>query len=450
MDNAKPSSEALIERENIELDPMQSQETDSNTRQARGPLAKAWLVWNARRFVGKVLFIGAIASFLLAFIWPKEYKATSRLMPPDEEGAGGLMKLALLGSGGAALGGGGAINSLLGFKSSGDLFVGVLRSRSVEDAIINRFDLRRVYRDRYYATAEKDLTDNTKIILDRRSGIIEINVLDRDPRRAAAIANEYVAQLDRLVSQLTTSSAHQERVFLEGRLVLAKQQLDLAVQELSKFSSKTAVLDVQEQGKATMVAGADLEGQIIGAQADEQALEEIYTPNNPKIKEARARIEELKRQLNKLGGQGSVAPAASSTGDSLFPSIRQLPLLGVKYIDLYRTAKLDEAIYETLTKEYELARVEEAKETPVVKVLDSGEPPERKETPHRSVVILVGSFLSLVVACVFVIVQNSWKSMDPGDERKQLALSIVGVLERNGTRWLLAVSRRKQRDQIAS
>src|SRR5262249_51393048 len=155
-----------------------------------------------------------------------------------------------------------------------------------------------------------------------------------------------------LVTELTTSAAHRERVFLEERLKIAKDELDSSARELSEFSSRNATLDPKEQGHSMMDSAATVYGQLIAAQAERSSLEQIYRPDNVRVRQIGARINELQRQLEKLGGPPTGSSDSSVDSQSLYPSIRKLPLLGVQYSDLYRRTKNNEAVFETLTKEY--------------------------------------------------------------------------------------------------
>src|SRR6202047_11587 len=236
--------------------------------------------------------------------------------------------------------------------------------------------------------ARKDLEGHTTISVERKSQIIVISVTDRSPQRAAAMGQAYVEELNRLVAQLSTSSARRERIFLEGRLQAVNQDLEAAEKDFSQFASKNTAIDVKEQGKAMVEAAAMLQGQLIAAQSQYEGLREIYTDTNPRVRTLKARIDELQRQLEKLGGKGESATTVSTQpGGSLYRSIRKLPLLGVAYADLYRRTKIQEAVLETLTKEYESAKVQEAKEIPTVKVLDHADVPDKKSFPPRLVII---------------------------------------------------------------
>lgn len=198
------------------------------------------LVWHSRRLLFRITAVGLLASTLVAFLIPKSYTSTAQLMPPDTQSTSGLAMMAAMAS---KVGGGlGSIaGDLLGVKSSGALFIGVLRSQTEEDRLIQQFDLRRIYGTRLVMDARKKLDENTSISEDRKSGIITISVTDHDAQRSAALANAYVDELNSLVSELSTSSAHRERVFLEERLKVAKRDLDTAVNELAQLDRKSVV-----------------------------------------------------------------------------------------------------------------------------------------------------------------------------------------------------------------
>jgi uncharacterized protein involved in exopolysaccharide biosynthesis len=350
-------------------------------------------------------------------------------MPPDPPTGRGLAMLSSIvgkmGTNLASLGG-----DLLGMNTSADLFAGVLRSRIVQDDLIAKFDLRRLYGERRWVDTRKELARRTDISIDRKSGILTIEVIDHDPQRASALAQEYVAELNNVVTQLNTSSAHRERVFLEARLGQVKTELEAAEKDFSQFSSKSGAIDIKEQGKAMVEATAILEGQLIAAETEWQGLREIYTDQNVRVRTTEARIAELRRQLMKMGGKEEPNGAALSTTTSseegeIYPSIRKLPLLGVPYADLYRQMKVEETVFESLTQQYEIAKVQEAKEFPSVKVLDPAEIPEKKVFPPRTLLVLIGTLTALAIGIAWLSFTDKWKNIDPQDPGKQLVLNMV-------------------------
>ncbi len=320
---------------------------------------------------------------------------------------------------------GGGAGDFFGLKSSGALFIGILRSRTVENRLSERFNLKKVYGARLEVDARRKLAENTTISEDHKSGIITITVTDSDPKRAAAIAQAYVEELDRLVAELSTSAAHRERVFLEERLKAVKEDLDQASREFSQFASKNLAIDIKEQGKAMVEAAATLQGQLIAAESEMKGLQEIYTSNNVRVRSVGARIAELRHQLEKLGGNTATDSGNSAnTGDSQYPSIRKLPILGVTYADLYRRTRIQEVVYETLTQQYELAKVQEAKETPSVKVLDAPAVPERKSFPPRLLIMFLCTFFAFAWGVVWVLGRTRWEETNANDPGKALASDV--------------------------
>jgi uncharacterized protein involved in exopolysaccharide biosynthesis len=382
------------------------------------------LLWEHHLLLAKTAICGLLMSTVLAFLIPARYESTARLMPPDNQSGSGLAT-AVAAMTGTVGGLGGIAGDLLGMKSTSDVFVGILSSQTVQDKLIQQFNLKKLYRDRRMIDARKDLAEHTTISVDRKSQIISITVTDKNPQRAAAMGQAYVDELNRLVAELSTSSARRERIFLEGRLRAVSQDLDAAEKDFSQFASKNTAIDIKEQGKAMVEAAATLQGQLIAAQSEYEGLKQIYTDNNVRVRSVKARIDELKHQLEKLGGKGeSTTDVSGQPGDSFYPSIRKLPLLGVTYADLYRRTRIQEAVLETLTKEYELAKVQEAKEIPTVKVLDAASIPDKKSFPPRMLIMFLGTVLAFAAATAWVLGKTSWEQTDSADPRKLLALEV--------------------------
>jgi capsule polysaccharide export protein KpsE/RkpR len=380
--------------------------------------------------LGWCAIIGAVLSIAIAFCLPKEFKSTARLMPPEPQAGSGASILASLAGGslspGAATIGGG----LLGTHLAGATFVGVLQSRTIQDRLIDRFDLRKVYHCQTYIDARKKLVRRTDVDEDRKSGIISISVTDTDPKRARDLAAAYVEELNNLVNQLSTSSARREREFLEGRLKEVKKDLENAESQLSQFSSSNATLDVQDQGKVMLTAAANVQGELIAAESELRGLQSIYGEDNVRVLAVQGRIAELRRQLAKMSGSKRTADSDTSS-DQLYPSLRQLPRLGATYYDLYRQTKIQETVYEVLTNEYELAKVQEAKEIPAVKLLDIPDVPERKSFPPRTLIVIAGTFAAFLLAAVQILAADAWTRLAADHPLKDL----VNRIWRNRKSW---------------
>jgi capsule polysaccharide export protein KpsE/RkpR len=433
---AKPQPEAAPRERNGEILLPEVSLEDTREWQAE----RLRLLWSHRGFFLRATVAGLLASTLVAFLIPKSYTATTQLMPPDPQSASGMAMMAAMATKAGGLGA--MAGDLLGLKSSGAMFVGVLRSQTTQEHLIDQFDLKKVYGKRLSADARIKLDENTAISEDRKSGIIAISVTDHSPQRAAAMASAYVDQLDVLVAGLSTTAAHRERVFLEDRLHVSKQDLDDATSQLAQFSSKNHTLDIQQEGKALLDAAGSIAGQMIAAQSQLEGLRQIYTDNNPRVRALNARVGELRRQLEKLGGveakdaPNSAPPSAgqsdgpvfSQTSGLPYPTIRSLPLLGAKYADYYRRAKVQETVFELLTEQYELAKVQEAKETPSVKVLDPARVPEKRSFPPRLMIISLGTFIGCACSVIAVLGTASWHDVDPQDPRKKFVQEVAHSL----------------------
>jgi uncharacterized protein involved in exopolysaccharide biosynthesis len=378
------------------------------------------LLWSNRRLLMRAAMLGLIFAAAIAFLIPKRYRSSAQLMPPDQSMSSGTAMLAALSS---RVGGGlaGLAENALGMKTNGALFIGILKSDTVRDDVINKFKLQDLYGVRYIEDARKKLGERTDISEERQSGIITISVVDKDPDRAAAMAQEYVNELNWVVTHLNTSAAHRERVFLDQRLNQVKTDLEDAEKQFSQFASQKGAIDVPSQGKAILTAAATLQGQLIAAESELQGLKQIYTDNNVRVRAVQARVNELRNSLRNIAGKG--ADETSSAGQ-LYPSLRELPLLGVTYADLLRRAKVQEAIFETLTQQDELAKVQEAKEVPSVKVLDPPLVPQKKSFPPRLLIMLLGATLAVVLCTTWILARSAWDATDKSDPRKAVATEV--------------------------
>jgi len=381
------------------------------------------LLWGERTFLVRISVLGLILGLLAAFLLPARYTATTRLMPPDNQAGSALAVTAA--ALGVTRGVGELAGDLLGVKSNSEVFAEILLSRTLQDRIIEKFDLKRVYGVSTMTDARARLSRKVGIGVDRKTQMITISVADRNPQRAAEMATAYTEELNRLVSELSTSSAHRERVFLEARLVQVNQDLENAEQEFSRFASKSGAIDVKEQSKTMLEVAGTLQGQLISAQTELEGLRQIYSDSHVRVRTQKARVAELQEQLSKIGGlgQGGVAGPETSAAD-LYPSIRKLPLLGVTYADLYRRTRVEETLYEVLTQEHELAKVEEARETPSVKVLDAPEVPEKKDFPPRRLIATSSTAIAFFSGIIILLANKSWEDRDPDDWGKTLAKEI--------------------------
>jgi len=382
------------------------------------------LCWARRRMVFGILAIGFLTSLLIAFSEPSEYTSTTSLMPPNGNSSySSLMSLLTSASSSASLG-----SEALGLSTPGELFVTILFSRNVQDNLITRFDLVRYYKSRLTEDARKSLTADTKIVQDRKSGVITISFTAKDPVLASNIAQGYVVELDRVVTEDSTSSARRERIFLEGRVKDVKQQLDDSAKALSQFSAKSGTIDMPTQARSMMDAGLKLQSELIEGRSQLAALRQTYSEDNARVRAVEARNTELQRQIDEMDGRHQGSGSDGNANTSGYPSADQLPALGLTYYDLERKMRVDEALWEALTKQYETAKVEEAEQIPTVRVLDAANVPQRKSGPSRRLIMMIGALLSLLAAFISVLAGTFWEEMDPEEEPKKLIGEVIGAL----------------------
>src|SRR6185312_10267780 len=421
--------------------------------------SRAMLLWSKRRLLARVTAISLAVSLAIAFLIPKQYKSTASIMPPDEQGSRAMMLAALASHAGSLGALGGLAGSLVGGHSSTALFEDLLRSGTVSDHLITRFNLQHVYHKRYRVDAAKRLAHLTKITEDKKSGVITITVEDTNRVRARDLAQAYLDELNKLVARTNTSAAHRERIFLEQRLRSVRVGLEQAELDLSGFSSKSSTVDIKEQTRAMVDAGARLQAQLLVEQAGLDSLRQIYGDGNVRVRQSEARIASLKKELAGLAGSSAVPmDSADSTGigsspgtkDSFYPPLRQIPRLAVPYADLYRRVRVEEAMFEFLNQQYEMARIEEAKDIATVSVIDAPGIPEKKAFPPRLLLALFLTFLSFVIASALILARHHWSTIHPDDPRKLLAAEVLSVLRRRSRsilRWRRAPLRHNSRGE---
>jgi uncharacterized protein involved in exopolysaccharide biosynthesis len=410
---------------------------------------RARLLWWHRKLLGRVAAVSLIVSLAIAFTIPKQYKSTASIMPPDQQSSSAMM-LAALASRGTGLGTLGSLaGGLLGGHSSSALFIDLLRSGSVSGHLIDRFDLQRVYHKRFRVDAAKHLARCTTITDDKKSGVITIVVEDTDRVRARNLAQGYLDELNSLVLRTSTSAAHRERVFIEQRLQKVQADLEEAQIELGEFSSKSSTIDIKEQTRAMVDAGARVQAELLLEQSGLESLRQIYGDGNVRVHETEARIASLKAELAKMTGSsaplvsGAVQGEGSGNGDKnsdLYPALRQLPRLAVPYADLYRRVRIQETLYELLSQQYEMSRIDEAKDVPPVSVIDVPGVAEKKSFPPRLLLTLLLTFVAIACTSAFILAREHWSTLGTNDPRKELAAEVLPAV-RNRIGSIFALKR---------
>ena len=396
------------------------------------------LLWDHRRLLFRVAIVALVLSATIAFLIPKRYESVARLMPPEQPSTGAAMLAALAGHSLGGMAGFGNLAGLLGGRTSSALFIDLLHSRTISDHIIDRFNLQHVYKKRYRIDTVKYLGHQTTVVDDKKSGVITITFSDTDPRRAQAITQAYLDELNSIVTRANTSSARREREFIEKRLVSVQAELQSAEKALSQFSSTNVTLDIKEQTHAMVDAAAKLQAELIVGQSELDSLEQIYGDANVRVRAARARIGVLQSQLTKMSGSAAAegSDESNEASSQLYPSLRQLPRLAVPYADLYRRVRIQETVFELLSQQYEMARLEEAKDTPVVAVIDQPLVAEKKSFPPRLLMMLLLTGFSVGATAFYIVLRSMWERMGKGDPRKVLAEEIGDSVRRQMERRL--------------
>lgn len=366
-------------------------------------------LFERRVLLGKIGVIAFALSLLTACLWPKTYTSSASIMPPGNNSMGAAMFAALAGRGTGSLSGLGSLaGSFLGLNSSSAIYVELLRSGTINGEIVDRFDLQKVYHKRYRVDTVKALARHVHIQDDKKSDVITLVVEDHDPQRACDMAAAYLDALNRLLNRTSTSSARQERIFVERRLVQARRDLELAQLALSEFSSTHGTIDLKEQARAEVTSGAALQAQLLVEESNITSMRQIYGDGNIRLRAAEARASALRAQLKRI--EGSSAPLAEnsleSNSDTAAPSLRQLPRLAVPFADRYREVQIQEKLFELLTEQFEMARISEAKDVPVLKVIDSPAVAEKKSFPPRALMTLALWLGAMSLVCLGLLLRD--------------------------------------------
>ena len=433
----------------------ESQAAADGSLAAAGKDLWGWLevLWEQRRSLLRWTLGGAVLACLLAVALPAKYQSTARVLPSENSPA-----MMMMAGSSAALPTAGPISELIGTRTPGALFAAILRSDTVEDALIDRFDLRRVYHVRGYERARRKLSDDTVISEDKKSGIVTLTATGGDPQRVAALTNAYVEAADKVLQTLNTSAAHREREFLETRIAVVRQGLLTDEQQLARFSSRNSALDIKEQGKAAFEMASRIQGEWIATRSELEGARQMYGPDHPQVRSLEAKAAALHASLDRMGtATGDLpndAPKNASTNASKnaagnaagnapqdqpgqapagseFLSLGRLPTVGAGYADLMREVQLQESVYEALVKQYEISKVEEAKQTPRLRVIDAGQAPERRSSPRIFVLFVLCTVCGLVAGVLLVLSSTAWRDSPPGSGWKRLGLRVAADLRRS-------------------
>lgn len=349
------------------------------------PIAKHKKIVIATPIVFGIVAVG------ISLLLPNYYKASTRLLPPSQSQSTASAMLSQLGGLAGAAGG-----AALGLKNPNDLYIGMLKSRSLLDQIVNKHDLKKVYELDSQEKARKELENNT-VASSGKEGIITIEVEDKDRARAVKLANAYVEELTQLTTRVAVTEAGQRRLFYEKQLSLAKDRLANAEAALKRALDTTGVVSVDGQSQGMVATIERLRASISSKEIQLQSMQAFLTPSNPEFQRVQQELSSMRAQLSKLE---SGNPSAGSQGEVTKGA-------GLENIKAVRNVKYEQMLYELLAKQYEVAKLDEAKDTSIIQVLDPAVEPEFKSKPKRSIIVVLAAFLGLFSSLVYIFIKES-------------------------------------------
>ncbi|QOY93628.1 lipopolysaccharide biosynthesis protein [Massilia sp. UMI-21] len=331
-----------------------------------------------------VTFCAAALAVAVSLILPSTYEASTKVMPPQQNQSSASMLLSQLGGIAGVAGG------MAGLKNPNDLYVGMLRSRTVADKLVESFDLKKVYDTKSQDGARMRLAEAT-IIAAGKDGLITISVEGRDQKLVAPMANAYVTELLSLTKVLAVTEAAQRRVFFERQLEAARDQLVKAERALKGGLASRGVISVDAESRAIVETIARLRAEASAKEIQLSSMRSFVTTSNPEYRRAEQELIGLRSEISKLeNGRASAEPAQSAAGQS-----------GLESIKILRDLKYHQMLYELLAKQYEVARLDEAKDPPIIQVLDPAIEPERRSKPRRGLIVILTTFTAFMLAILW-------------------------------------------------
>jgi tyrosine-protein kinase Etk/Wzc len=354
-----------------------------------------------KRFIIRFVLGAAVLAVLVSFLLPVRYEGKVVLLPPQQNSSIGSTLLGQLGNMGSL----GSLASLAGgnlsLKNPSDMYLSLLTSRTVEDAMIQRFGLMQEYDAKRISDARKELERRTSATVGTKDGLIRLSVEDHDPNRSAELANGYVEEFRKLSASLAITEAARRRLFFEKELQQTKENLTAAEDAMTKIQQSTGVLQIDSQSRSLIEAAAVLRAQVMAKEVQIEGMRSFATEDNPALVLAKQQLAALQSQLEHVAG------SANDAGNGINLSKGRVTQTGMEYLRAYRALKYQETVYELLSKELEVAKLDEAREGSIIQVVDAAVPPDRKSSPHRLWIVLGVTILAFFGAVSWVLLQNN-------------------------------------------
>ena len=345
--------------------------------------------------IAKVTGIAALAGVTMCLVLPVRYTATTKIMPPQQtQSTASLMmnQLANIGAGSLAAVAGGS----LGLKNPNDIYVGLLSSRPIADAVIHRFDLAKVYHAKDMTAARKRLAHST-VVVSEKTGFIAISVTDKDKSRVAEMANAYTDELRILTKSLAMTEASQRRLFYEDQLRQAKEALVGAEASFQQVQQSKGLVQPDAQAKAIIESLALLRAQVTAREVEVQALRSYSTEHNPQLELAEGELSSLRAESARMEQRNHSAGSADL-------GLRDVPGAGMEYLRAEHELKYRQAMYDLLMKQLDAARLDEAKDAAVIQVVEAAIDPDRPSSPKRALIVVLTTFLGLLSGCIVALI----------------------------------------------
>lgn len=369
-------------------------------------LELATVLGEEKKLVFGLPLVAGLIAIVAVLVMTPVYTAKTTLLPP-QSGAGGGAAAALASLGGLA--------GLAGVSAGGtttDTVIAMLQSRSAKDQIIEQFDLLNYYEAPLREDVYQALDSLVRVSSDKKSNIITVEVDDKNPEQAAKIANAYYQVLRSLMTRVAVTEAQQRRKFFEDQFLTAKEQLSGAEVKLKETQERTGLVELKSQAEATIGAVARLRGEIAQREVQLSAMRTFATPENSDYRRVVAELNGLRAELKKLdkGGAGSELGLVSAGN---------LPEQGLEYVRALREVKYHEAVFEIMAKQFELAKVDEAKDGGSVQQLDAAVVPERKSKPKRTLIVVLSVLAAGFLAVLIAFVRSALRKAAKTEENQQ-------------------------------
>jgi uncharacterized protein involved in exopolysaccharide biosynthesis len=374
-----------------------------------------------KRLIATVTGIAVLVGLILCLVLPVRYTATTRIMPPQQtqSTASMLMMNQLTGVGGgslAALAGGGLL------KNPNDIYIGLLTSRPIADAIIQKFSLAKEYHAKDMTIARKKLADYTEVTSEK-NGFIAVSVTDKDKKRVAEMANAYTDELRILTKTLAVTEASQRRLFYEEQLKQVKEALVAAELAFQQVQQQKGLVELDAQAKAMIEGIAALRAQVAAKQVEVQALRSYSTEQNPDVQLAERELTSLQAEEASLEQRNHV-PGIAGLG------LENVPAAGLEYLRAAHELQYQQALFDMLMKQYDAAKMDESKDAAIIQVVEPAIEPDRKSSPRRAMILLISAFLGFLAGCILVLLLW-WKKLgeiDPiaGKRLQELSNALWG------------------------